>query len=198
MKKILKSSCFLAVLLMGTVSINAKILEIDYFDTKSYVNSLGGRNDVWIGNPGDTTISCKSDLKKEKRGYSLKISYDLDSAITYMGGSTYIMDYSEYTTIGYAPQVPHTAFGGFYFLIKYTDLTKYNYIVFYARGDEEAGYTRRFKLELKTDDQSSSYIVDGVTDKWKKFVIPLSVFDSIDNWKKITELTIVLLPGTMR
>ncbi len=194
MKGIVKILTNIMLLMMINSSyIMSKVLVMDFFDNDSFVNELGGKNDTWIGNPYDETIECDAKMKKENRGHSLRLAYDIDSAITYMGAgtNTYIMDYSDYSLIGYASQVPHTASGGFYFLIANTNLTNYRYLVFYARGSEEHGYTRRFKFELKTKDQTSSYVVDGITSKWKRFVIPLSVFDKISDWERITELTII-------
>ncbi|MDI6642088.1 MAG: hypothetical protein QME68_07245, partial [Elusimicrobiota bacterium] len=127
----------------------------------------------------------------EKEGYSLKLDYDIDSAITYFYSSTYILDYSAYSIVGLATGVPHTAFNGFYFLLGGIDLSEYKFLVFYIRGDENKGYTRRFQVELKTLNQSSKFIVEGITNKWKRFVIPLGVFERIDDWSNITELTIV-------
>jgi hypothetical protein len=166
-------------------------LLLDNFDRKLLVNSLGGDNNVWINNTHDRTISCKAYFRQENTGYSLELDYDIDSAITYMGNTTYILDYSDYTTFGFAEQVPHTAYGGFYFLLGKADLSEYRYLSFYAMGDERRGYTRKFKLEIKTPARTSSYIIEGVTNRWKRFIVPLSVFDKIVDWQNVTELTIV-------
>jgi hypothetical protein len=193
-KRIYKILSIIFIVICGTAfNSSARTLIIDLFDDESYVNSLGGNNNTWINNPGDKTIDCEADLLKERRGYYLKLAYDIDSALTYLATGVYIPEYSDNSLVGYAKEgMPHVGSGGFYFLIDNTDITKYNYLVFHARGDEKAGYTRRFKIELKTKDQSSSYIVDGVTNKWKKFIVPLYAFEKITDWTKITEMTIVL------
>ncbi|MFH1414819.1 MAG: hypothetical protein ABIH89_01875 [Elusimicrobiota bacterium] len=168
------------------------ILIVDDFENRSFVNSLGKNSNAWVNNPADKTLWVKPEFTRESRGYSLKLVYDIDSAITYLASPTYLMDYSEYTILGQADRIPHTGYGGYYFLTGDIDISGFKYLVFFARGDEENGYTRRFKIELKTKNRSSSYIVDGVTNKWKRFVIPLSVFDGLVSMKNIMELTIVL------
>lgn len=182
----------LCIFISSSFLYSRKLL-LDNFDDAILYNHIGGANNIWINNPNDKTIACIATSEREVGGSSLRFAYDIDSVFTYLDNADYyILDYSDYSIIGFTGQIPYTAYGGFYFLLKNTDLSPYRYLVFYVRGDEEAGYTRRFKIELKTKDQTSSYIVDGVTDKWKRFVIPLNVFERISNWQNITELTIVL------
>lgn len=190
---IIRAILFLCIFI-SSHSFSAEILLIDDFDTGEFINKLDGINGTWTNNPNDKTAFCKASFRKEKEGYSLKLDYDIDSAITYFHHPrTYILDYSAYSIIGLASGVPHTAFNGFYFLLGGggIDLSGYKFLVFYVRGDENKGYTRRFQIELKTFNQASKYIVDGVTNEWKEFVIPLSVFEKIDDWKCVTELVIV-------
>ncbi len=182
----------LCILISSSFLYSKKIL-LDNFDDAILTNHIGGANNTWINNPNDKTIVCNATSEPEIKGSSLRLAYDIDSALTYLSNADYyILDYSDYSIIGFASQIPHTAFCGYYFLLRNADLSPYRYLVFYVRGNEEAGYTRRFKIELKTKNQTSSYIIDGVTNKWKRFVIPLNVFEKILNWQNITELTIVL------
>jgi len=189
MKKIIKLSILYFIFV--TAILYSKVILIDDFETAEFTNKLGGVNGVWTNNPNDKTAGCEASFCEGDTGYSLRLDYDVDSAITYFFSPTYILDYSAYSVVGLATEIPHTSFNGFYFLLQGIDLSEYKYLIFYARGDETKGYTRRFQIELKTPNQSSKYIVDGITSKWKRFVIPLSAFERIDNWKNITELTIV-------
>ncbi|MFC2061301.1 hypothetical protein ACFLUV_02205 [Elusimicrobiota bacterium] len=181
---------FLYILAVVPSGYSRKML-IDNFDDTDLVNEFGGSNNSWINSPGDKTIGCMGLFEQEDTGYSLKLCYDVDSSLTYISNSAYILDYSDYSIIGLASKVPHMAFCGYYFLLKKPVMSEYKYLIFYAKGSEEAGYTRRFKIELKTENQVSGYIVEGVTDKWKKFTIPLSVFEKIDDWEDLTEMVIV-------
>jgi len=181
----------MTVFISGKIS--AKRLLIEDFETTRFLSYLGKSHNTWTSNPDDPTVSCKAVFNDERDGFSLKIYYDIDSALDYFfDDEMYILDYSDYNIVGLSKSgMPHTAYCGYYFLLGEEDLTGYSYLVFYARGDQNRGYTRRFEIELKTADQTSSFIVDGLTNKWKKFVIPFSVFERIDDWTKVTEFNIV-------
>ncbi|MFH1540787.1 MAG: hypothetical protein ABID79_02910 [Elusimicrobiota bacterium] len=181
-------------LLVSVVSVQSEVILIDDFNTAEFVNKVGEFNGQWENNPDDKTAGCKASFKKREKGYSLKLEYDIDSAQKYFFLTpTYILDYSAYSIVGLTNNLPHTAFNGFYFLFPGAglNLSKSKYLIFSVRGSEKDGYTRRFQIELKTKNQPSKYIIDGVTNRWKKFIIPLSVFEKIDNWKSITEFTVV-------
>ncbi|MFH0948641.1 MAG: hypothetical protein V1833_06580 [Elusimicrobiota bacterium] len=189
---------FLCCMLISVVSVHANVLLVDDFDDAKFVNKLGGVIGSWKNDPFDKTSGCTATFASEEKGHSLKLDYDIDSAKTYyFVPDTYILDYSAYSIVGLAPEVPHTAFSGCYFILGGIDLSNYKFLIFYACGDENKGYTRRFQVELKTKNQSSKFIVDGVTGKWKKFVIPLSIFEKIENWKEITEFVIVFNENIM-
>jgi len=72
------------------------------------------------------------------------------------------------------------------------DATAYNTLNFYVKGDAKAGYTKRFKIELKDmTNKPSAYIVSGVTDQWQKISIPFEKFRRIENWNSLNELVFV-------
>ena len=71
------------------------------------------------------------------------------------------------------------------------DLSKYKYMVLYVKGDAEAGFTNKFKIELKSDGMIGRYMVDGVNDAWTKFQIPLTHFRGLKDLTKVNEFTVV-------
>jgi hypothetical protein len=100
------------------------------------------------------------------RGYSLKLTYDVDS--------------------------PFSAYNGFFTNLMGIDISDYKYLVFYVKGDKKAGFTKSLNLELKNDKkQVGRLFVEGITDEWKKMVIPLGQFTGINDFKVMKEFVIV-------
>lgn len=190
--KIIRIFCFLNLVLIGAViNLPARKLLLEDFNRTNFISYLGEIHNTWTVNPEDETFGIDASFHREYKNFSLKLSYDIDSALDYFFDPTYILDYSDYSIIGLSDEIPHTGYCGHYFMLEELDLTEYEYLVFFVKGDEREGYTRRFQVELKTENQTSAYLITGVTNKWKKIVIPLDVFEKIDNWKKVTEFTIV-------
>ena len=70
--------------------------------------------------------------------------------------------------------------------------TAYNTISFYVKGDKNAGFTKRLKVEMKDmTNKSSPYIVTGITDAWQKVSIPFEKFRRITDWSATNELVFV-------
>ena len=52
------------------------------------------------------------------------------------------------------------------------DLTAYDRLCFYVKGNALAGHPTRFYIELlDSDDQRARYLVDGVTDTWRYYEV---------------------------
>jgi len=155
--------------LIGTGRSSAAILKVADFDSGSKPNNLGGDFGAWNKDETDLTQSCmdsfSSEVKCGDRGYSLKLAYDVDS--------------------------PNPAYNGFWTKLQNQDLTDYNELVFYVKGDEQKGFTHRFKVELKNPTQVSSFLVTGVTSEWQKVIVPLNKFKQITDWTRTTEFVIV-------
>ncbi|MBU1077008.1 MAG: hypothetical protein KKH98_06940 [Spirochaetes bacterium] len=144
-------------------------LMVDTFDKKN-VNALKGNVNPWDFKPEDNTQSCKIRYTKEVRmgdkGSSLKVMYDVDS--------------------------PNQAFNGVYIELKDSDISSFNNIVFYVKGDPDKGFTSVFKVELKNNvDQTGYAYVRGVTDEWQKIVISLDDFRGLSDFTSMKEFTIV-------
>lgn len=148
---------------------NAAILKVADFDSGQKPNNLGGDFGAWDKDPTDFTQTCldsfSSEVKCGDKGYSLKLTYDVDS--------------------------PNPAYNGFWTKLQEQDLKAYKEIVFFVKGDEEKGFTRRFKVELKNPTQVGSFLVSGITSEWQKVVVPLKKFKRITDWNQMTEFVIV-------
>lgn len=183
-----------------------KTLLVDDFDEQSFLNKLGGESYTWNVNPQDKSQGCTATFDSKIRigesGSSLRLDYDIDSTITYLGEFPdtyyYIYDYDTDSIIGYANEIPYTAYSGFYFLLNNANLRDYKYLIFHVKGDPLQGFTRKFVIEMKNIDQTDRFLVDGVGPSWQKVVVPLGMFKKIGEWGKMTELTIVFNENATR
>lgn len=167
------AAVFISVISVPTLYAEApaKELVIADFDTGDKPNNLGGDFGAWDKDPNDETQGCQmafaeDDALGDKAGYALRLDYDVDS--------------------------PNPAYNGFWMKMSGADGTPFNTLSFYVRGDAEAGFTKRVKLELKDkSNKPSAYIVSGLTEKWQKVSIPLNKFRRIEDWKSLNELIFV-------
>jgi len=149
----------------------ANELVIADFDTGDKPNNIGGDFGGWDKDPNDETQGCQmsfdtDDSQGDASGYAIRLDYDVDS--------------------------PNPAYNGFWMKLNGEDATAYNTLNFYVKGDAKAGYTKRFKIELKDmTNKPSAYIVSGVTDQWQKISIPFEKFRRIENWNSLNELVFV-------
>lgn len=146
-------------------------LMIADFDTGDKPNNIGGDFGGWDKDPNDESQGTQmsfdtDDAKGETGGYSIRLNYDVDS--------------------------PNPAYNGFWMKLNGEDATPYNTLNLYVKGDAKAGYTKRFKIEMKDmSNKPSAYIVSGVTDQWQKISIPFEKFRRIENWNALNEIVIV-------
>ncbi len=146
-------------------------LVIADFDTGDKPNNIGGDFGGWDKDPNDESQGTQmsfdtDDSQGDATGYSIRLDYDVDS--------------------------PNPAYNGFWMKLNGEDATAYNTLNFYVKGDAKAGYTKRFKIELKDmTNKPSAYIVSGVTDQWQKISIPFEKFRRIENWNSLNELVFV-------
>jgi hypothetical protein len=146
-------------------------LVIADFDTGDKPNNIGGDFGGWDKDPNDESQGTQmsfdtDDSQGDASGYAIRLDYDVDS--------------------------PNPAYNGFWMKLNGEDATPYNTLNFYVKGDAKAGYTKRFKIELKDmTNKPSAYIVSGVTDQWQKISIPFEKFRRIENWNSLNELVFV-------
>ncbi|MDD5613911.1 MAG: glucoamylase family protein [Candidatus Omnitrophica bacterium] len=147
----------------------AGIMLISNFNEREHRTSLGEFG-AWDKDPNDYTQGCFDSLspttRRGKKGYSLRMDYDVDS--------------------------PSPAFNGVWFSMGGLDLTEYKYLVFWAKGDKQRGYTKELKLELKhASGEKGSYYVTDIGEDWTEHIIPLDQFIGIVSRDRIERLTVV-------
>lgn len=141
------------------------------FNTGDKPNNIGGDFGAWDKDPNDETQSMQmsfesDDALGDKMGYSIRLEYDVDS--------------------------PNPAYNGFWMKLNDLDASAYNTLNFYIRGDTQAGFSKRVKIELKdSSKQPSPYILSGVTEAWQKVSIPFEKFRRVKNWDALTEFVVV-------
>lgn len=99
------------------------------------------------------------------RGYALRLEYDVDST--------------------------QTAYNGFWMKFNNFDATAYDILSFYVTSDPKTGFTSKLKVELKNALESSSYVLSGITDTWRRVEIPLEKFYRIQDWSSMREFVLV-------
>lgn len=146
------------------------VLIIADFDSWTEINNLGGKFMAWTSSINDETQGCKvgiNDSEKDgTKGNSVRLIYDVDS--------------------------PKTAYNGMSLTLMNTDWTAYQYLVLSVKGEEEAGFTPRFKIELKNKKgETGIFVLTGITSEWKQFAIPLKDFQGITKLNQMKEMAIV-------
>jgi hypothetical protein len=150
--------------------VGSELVVADY-DTGDKPNNLGGDFGSWDKDPNDDTQGAEMsfeavDALGDDLGYALQIKYDVDS--------------------------PNPAYNGYWMKLNNVDASAYNTLNFYIRGDANAGFTKRVKIELKdSTNRPSQYIVTGVTEEWQKFSIPFEKFRRIKFWDQLAEFVLV-------
>lgn len=146
---------------------SAESLRIDDFEDGDKPNLLGGDFGSWDRDPNDLTQSCKMSFYTEPdTNVCLLLKYDVDS--------------------------PNPAYNGFWMFLQGQDLRKYTSLHISVRGDAQAGFTNRIKLELKNDKKEvGRYLLTGIKDFWQDFTIPLTNFSGISDHSKVIEFVVV-------
>lgn len=171
--------CSLVIFAFGLLATEslATILIVDDFDSGLPSNNVGGETGTWNCNPKDIEQFCNMELvdnvKRGDTGYSLKLTYDITTS----------QDYLE--------DFPNTACNGYWSLLNGLDVSDYEYLSFYVKGDKDAGYTTTFWVELKDPYNTSRVQVTGITDEWQKIKISLNEFTNIEDWANLIEVITV-------
>lgn len=80
----------------------------------------------------------------------------------------------------------------FWLRLKGLDLSKFDTLNLYLRGDSKKGSSKTVTLRfLDGGNRAASYIVTGITKEWKKFKIPLKKFSRIQDWSRLNELGLI-------
>ena len=169
MKKVL--AFIFAIILVSTPAFSASELMLLDFDTGDKPNNVGGDFGGWDKDPNDDTQGCVigfifgEDPTGNPDGYSLQLDYDVDS--------------------------PNPAYNGFWTKLEGEDFSDFDTLNIYIKGDAEAGFATRVKLELKDFQTASPFLLNGITDQWQKFSIPFEKFTRIRDWSTMNELVMI-------
>ena len=148
----------------------AEELVVANFDNGEKPNNLGGNFGAWNKDPSDPTQWCKESFDNAVRhgdaGFAMKLDYSVDS--------------------------PNPAYNGFWMTLSNLDVSKYDAVNLWVKGDSKIGYTTVFKIELKNaNKQVGRYYVTNVNDQWQEISIPLSEFKGLIDKASLTEFVIV-------
>ncbi|MFH1259119.1 MAG: hypothetical protein ABII74_04805 [Elusimicrobiota bacterium] len=152
-----------------TEPLPAEILIVDDFNNgPAGTNNLGGERGVWVDKPeamdSDCVVSFDRKDKVGRQGYSLQLSYTVDSL--------------------------RPSANGYWTKLNGLDARGYRWLVLSVKGNPKTKFTTQLKIELKNQDQIGVYEIKEITRRWKKIIIPLNQFAGITRFDNLTELTI--------
>ncbi|MFH1779061.1 MAG: carbohydrate binding domain-containing protein [Candidatus Omnitrophota bacterium] len=171
MMKILMSITLVTtfILLFITTALAATLVVAD-FDLGDKPNNIGGDFGAWNKDESDDSQGCKnsfnSDIKHSTRGYSVQLDYDVDS--------------------------PRPAYNGFWMELEGQNISKFDKLSLWIKGDDVSGFSKKIKLELKnTKGEVGKYTITNLTKDWQQVNIPLKEFKGLNDLKSMTEFVIV-------
>lgn len=142
------------------------------FNSGEKPNNIGGEFGTWDYDMHDETQGCvmsfsSVDSQTQDGGHSIQLQYDVQSS--------------------------NPAFNGFWMKLQGIDVSAFNRLRFYVKGDAAAGqFTSKFKVELKNAlGKRAIYIVEGITSEWSEVRIAFKNTRAIKDWTEMTEFTIV-------
>ena len=152
-----------------------KRLVVDDFDRPGIQNNLGGKAAAWNLDPSDSQSGCaytlEAETKRGTQGNSLHLAYRLNPN--------------------------KSSQNGFWMNLNGLDARDYDHLELWIKGDSKQGFAGSLKIELKQPRPGSpgqllqgSYVIQGITDEWQRFRIPLNLFTGIETWKDLEELVI--------
>ncbi len=142
------------------------VLMIADFETGLLKNSLDGESGAWDTDPEDDSASCDAAIVEmegaEHSAHALKLAYDVDST------------------------TEDPAQNGFWTKLRNLDASVYDHLEFYIKGDAQAGFATKFRVEIKKykdekriEKLKGSYLIQNVTPEWQKISIPLNKMTGI-------------------
>ncbi|MFA5339098.1 MAG: carbohydrate binding domain-containing protein [Candidatus Omnitrophota bacterium] len=170
MKKVYLALTAMAIVLLFAGQAFAATLVIADFDSGTKPNNIGGDFGAWNKDEADATQGCKMDFDGSvmhgTKGFSVRLDYDVDS--------------------------PNPAYNGFWMKLQDTDVSKYDKLSFWIKGDETAGFSPKVKLEVKNSKgEVGKYLITNVTKDWQEIVVPLNKLAGLTDLTSMTEFVIV-------
>lgn len=167
------SSAYTAILKRKAVFTEKKPLTFLNFENKEELNNLNGAYGIFNADPEDKesfiNASKKKDKSLNKKGNYYFIKYDVDSS--------------------------KPSFCGLWTKLNDVNISDFKALSLKIKGDKNLGFNEEFKIELKDKSTKIETVVEGITSKWQKIVIPFTEFEGdFENldFKNISEFTIVL------
>jgi hypothetical protein len=159
-----------AVALLFAGQVSAATLVIADFNTGDKPNNIGGDFGAWNKDEADQTQGCKMNFnsgeKNGSSGFAIQLDYDVDS--------------------------PNPAYNGFWMKLKSQDISQYDKLSFWIKGDAVAGFSPKVKLELKNSKgEVGRYMLTDITSDWKEVMIPVNQFAGLTDLTSMTEFVIV-------
>ena len=170
MKRVFSVIAVMAALSAFACYARAESSPIATYSVNSKTNDIGGSFGTWNKDEGDSTQGCKmsfsSGTKHGDKGYSLQLDYDVDS--------------------------PNPAYNGFWMKLQNKDISSYDKLNFWVKGDDTAGFSPAIKLELKNSKgEVGRFTLTTITVDWQEVSIPLSQFAGLSDLSSMTEFVIV-------
>ncbi len=170
MKTLISIVLVIAIMLALTVNAYAATLAIADFDSGDKPNNIGGDFGAWNKDESDATQGCKnsfnSEVKRSRQGFALQLDYDVDS--------------------------PNPAYNGFWMKLQDKDVSQYDKLSLWIKGDEANGFSKNIKLELKNSKgEVGKYKVTNVTKDWQEISILLKDFTGLKDLTSMNEFVIV-------
>jgi hypothetical protein len=152
-----------------------KQLVVDDFDRPGIQNNLGGNGATWNLDPSDSQSDCTYTLDPQTRrgaaGNALHLAYRLNPN--------------------------KSSQNGFWMNLKGLDARDYDHLELWIKGDPKQGFAKSLKIEVSQPKPDSpgqtlkgGYIIQGITDEWQRFQIPLNMMSGIETWKDLDVLVI--------
>ncbi|MGX2041126.1 glucoamylase family protein [Methylocaldum sp. MU1018] len=89
--------------------------------------------------------------------------------------------------------------------LKGLDAADYDHLSFWVKGDPAEGFNPEFEVQFRRPDSAGngmkevgSFMVSGITDRWKRVIIPLNYMIGIKDWRQLSAFVISLPPREMR
>ncbi len=170
MKRVSSIATVIAVSFLFVATSSAATLIIADFDKGEKPNNVKGDFGAWNKDENDTTQYCKISFNPiavhGAKGFSLQIDYDVDS--------------------------PNPAYNGFWMNLENQNITQYDNLAFWIKGDAKTGFSPKIKLELKNSKgETGKYTLTSISKEWQQVSISLKQFTGLNDLTSMRELVIV-------
>lgn len=170
MKRIPSIITVIAVSFLFVASALAVTLIIADFDSGDKPNNIKGDFGTWNRDEADPTQGCKMNFNNETmhnaKGFCLQFDYDVGS--------------------------PNPAYNGFWMNLESKNISQYDKLTFWVKGDGKAGFSPKIKLELKNSSgEVGKYTLAGISKDWQQVSVPLKQFSGLNDLTSMREFVIV-------